>query len=517
MAAQTLKFYRKTAKPTSDIVTGAIYFVTSGDDTGIYVGTGATTLVKYANDYIHPTSSHTQGTSSDSPTYGGSFTVVDNLTFDDKGHVQTWNLKTVKLPADSNTHYTTHLYAGTGTAANAATENGNTKLTVCDDTTVRNTVTVKGTGKASVTSDANGVITVNAAAGTYEETPGSGNVTATNGYVDGVSLNADHVLSGTTKTFITDIANNGTSTIAPTAAAVKTYVDGLVNTAMHIKGTIGTSGADITTLPTTGVKVGDAWICKTTGTWAGQTCEVGDIIIATATTPTWTILQNNLSVATADKLGTIKIGYTTNNRSYAVQLDDNNKAYVDVPWSDTHYTHKLTIKGEGTTVTDFDQTAAKSLDIIAGSNVTVTPDATNSKITIAADDTHYEYVHTIKAGSTTVTSFDQKAAKTTTFAAGTALNVDGNTSNTVTYKHVDVSYNQTTGTAQTLSHGGKFTVLTGLTVNPQGHTTGSVATEFTLPEQYILPTASTSTKGGIKIGASLEMSSDVCNVVWTEF
>ena len=60
----------------------------------------------------------------------------------------------------TDTHYTTHLYAGSGTAANSATTNGNTKLTVVDNTTTRNSVTIKGTGGATVTSDANGVVTI---------------------------------------------------------------------------------------------------------------------------------------------------------------------------------------------------------------------------------------------------------------------------------------------------------------------------------------------------------------------
>ena len=60
----------------------------------------------------------------------------------------------------TDTHYTTHLYAGSGTAANAATTNGNTKLTVVDNATTRNSVTIKGTGGTTVTSDANGVVTI---------------------------------------------------------------------------------------------------------------------------------------------------------------------------------------------------------------------------------------------------------------------------------------------------------------------------------------------------------------------
>ena len=67
------------------------------------------------------------------------------------------------VPSDAeftDTHYTTHLYAGTGTAQNAATTNGNTKLTIADNTTVRNSVTIKGTGATSVVSDGSGNITI---------------------------------------------------------------------------------------------------------------------------------------------------------------------------------------------------------------------------------------------------------------------------------------------------------------------------------------------------------------------
>lgn len=68
------------------------------------------------------------------------------------------------VPSDAkftDTHYTTHLYAGTGTAQNAATTNGNTKLTVADNTTVRDNITIKGSGATTVVSDGSGNITIN--------------------------------------------------------------------------------------------------------------------------------------------------------------------------------------------------------------------------------------------------------------------------------------------------------------------------------------------------------------------
>ena len=44
-----------------------------------------------------------------------------------------------------------------------------------------------------------------------------------------------------------------------------------------------------------------------------------------------------LSAATTNALGAIKIGYSVNGKNYPVQLDNNNRAYVSVPWNDTSY------------------------------------------------------------------------------------------------------------------------------------------------------------------------------------
>ena len=95
----------------------------------------------------------------------------------------------------TDTHYTTHLYAGTGTAEDAATTNGNTKLTVADNDTVSDSVTIKGTGDASVTSDSNGNIIINSKPYSH---PTSG-VTA--GTYKSVTVNAQgHVTAGTNPT-----------------------------------------------------------------------------------------------------------------------------------------------------------------------------------------------------------------------------------------------------------------------------------------------------------------------------
>lgn len=143
------------------------------------------------------------------------------------------------------------------------------------------------------------------------------------------------------------IGVSGDDSTKDTIYGAKAYADAkiaeAINSAMHIKGTIGSDG-DVTVLPTSGVKVGDAYVVKVADTYAGHKCEVGDIIIATATTPAWTVIQNNLDAATVDTLGTVKLGVatvsTTNTSKYAVGNDANGKLAVAVPVADLQQASK---------------------------------------------------------------------------------------------------------------------------------------------------------------------------------
>lgn len=73
-------------------------------------------------------------------------------------------------PTNTDTHYTTGLkVTNSATAtANAAASNGSVYLNVLDNTTVRDSHLIKGTGATSVSSDANGVITINSTNTTYD-------------------------------------------------------------------------------------------------------------------------------------------------------------------------------------------------------------------------------------------------------------------------------------------------------------------------------------------------------------
>lgn len=52
----------------------------------------------------------------------------------------------------------------------------------------------------------------------------------------------------------------------------------------------------------------------------------------------------DINQASDDSLGGIKTGYSSNGKNYAIVLDDNGKAYVNVPWTDTTYANATAAK-----------------------------------------------------------------------------------------------------------------------------------------------------------------------------
>jgi hypothetical protein len=67
-----------------------------------------------------------------------------------------------------------------------------------------------------------------------------------------------------------------------------------------------------------------------TGTWDGSAAKTVNIPAGSSYT---------LPPAAPTTLGGIKVGYTTSGKNYKVQIDGNNNAYVNVPWTDTNTTY----------------------------------------------------------------------------------------------------------------------------------------------------------------------------------
>ena len=226
-----------------------------------------------------------------------------------------------------------------------------------------------------------------------------------------------------------------------------------LTSALVYKGTVNKSSD----LPTTNVKVGDVYVVATAGIYAGQACENGDMIIAKVggNTPEWTVVQTNidgaitikpnekltkncivvgasndsdtsviglapsagylywdgtkyvwktpaefkLKPASSTALGGIKIGFTHTGKKYPVQLGtgaDADKAFVEVPWTDTKYTLPIAKNGVlGGIRTDYNTT---------GKNYAVKTDTDGKAyVSVPWTDTN------------------------TTYTSGTGITVNGNT------------------------------------------------------------------------------------------
>lgn len=100
----------------------------------------------------------------------------------------------------------------------------------------------------------------------------------------------------------TPAATDNDTSVA-TTAFVQAAIDAKLaaGDAMIYKGTLGTGGT-VTALPDTTAKTGWTYKVITAGTYAGQKCEVGDMVVAltdgsTATAATWTVIQANIDGA----------------------------------------------------------------------------------------------------------------------------------------------------------------------------------------------------------------------------
>lgn len=56
-----------------------------------------------------------------------------------------------------------------------------------------------------------------------------------------------------------------------------------------------------------------------------------------------------IPAADSNNIGGIKTGYTQNGKNYPILLDENKKAYVNVPWTDTDTTYKVMTGATSTT------------------------------------------------------------------------------------------------------------------------------------------------------------------------
>lgn len=277
-------------------------------------------------------------------------------------------------------------------------------------------------------------------------------------------VTANQVGAAAAKDVDTSIALSTTSTNLPTSAAVASLVSSSIAAAdaMIYKGTLGTGGT-ITELPNTTAKIGWTYKVITNGTYDGNVCEEGDMIIcltsgSSTKNATWTVVQNNIDGAVTGPVSATE-GHLAVFGSNGRIIKDGGAVFSHPTGkSKTSGLYKITVDANGH-VTDAASVVKDDITALG-----IPGQDNDTKVTSAAN--HYGYTAN-SAGDKTV-------------ATGT------------------VSFNSSY-------------VLTGVTVDDAGHVTGVKGGKLPAANNYSLPTASTSTKGGVKVGTGLTMSGEVLN------
>lgn len=135
---------------------------------------------------------------------------------------------------------------------------------------------------------------------------------STKALVTGGTVNGYTLAAASAKGVDTSISEGSTSPNLPTSAAVASLVSSAIaaSDAMIFKGTLGTGGT-VTALPTT-YKTGWTYRVITAGTYAGNVCEIGDLVIALVdrngsgnVNTDWTVAQTNVDGALTTAGGTV--------------------------------------------------------------------------------------------------------------------------------------------------------------------------------------------------------------------
>ena len=253
---------------------------------------------------------------------------------DAKGHVTGINVDSIKMPGNPNTTYS----AGKGLTLSSTTFNvgaGN-GIAVADDTVSANLrSTTKLTNDSAAATETSGRI--------YPVALDKSGYLAVNvpwknddtkyGADRGITLvNSKYGHSNTAiaeKTTFVDTDADASISVATNGGSFK-VTDVTYDAYGHITGsqdrTITLSESKKGTVTSITLTQGDGITVSSSGT-------------AITSSGTRTI---SLNAATSDTIGGIKVGYTTSGKNYKVQLDSNNNAYVNVPWTDNNTDTKNT-------------------------------------------------------------------------------------------------------------------------------------------------------------------------------
>ena len=299
-------------------------------------------------------------------------------------------------------------------------------------------------------------------------------------------------------------ALTGTPT-APTAAdgtnstqiATTAFVQSAfkANDSMMYKGTIGSSGATVTALPATH-NPGWTYKVKTDGTYAGQKCEIGDMIICekagtTASDSDWTVIQSNVDGAVTGPASATDAHVAVFDGTSGKVIKDSGftigkSVPSDAKFSDTTYTGSNGIALSGT---NFTNSGVRSVDTgSSNGTISVNTNGTSAEVSVAG------------LGSAAYT--ESSAYATSGHTHGNISNAGAITADTAVANGDKIIVSDSSASSKLIRTGIAFD--------------GSTTTKALTPKgtwetfnNYSLPTASETTKGGVKVGDGLSIDSEV--------
>lgn len=373
-------------------------------------------------------------TSTQAATPAGTITVIDSITREN-GHVTGVNTKTITLP-EADTYSITDIDAS------------------------------KGDGKLYIT------------------------LTDKDGQGSAVASGADffYTVGKDTKTTKFIGSDLGVYTIAEIDSKMKDL------NAMVYKGTVGTGGT-VASLPSSNVSAGDTYMTKVAGTYAGHTCGVGDLLIATGTegddgylsTITWTYVpsandtdtQYNLNVDAGDDQATIQLVASTDSSTSSAVI----KAGTDIDVSANGSTITVTHTPQSTTP-DNSGTAIlthtgkfRAVTGVTTSNGHLTGYETTEFILPADNNSTYELV-----GSNNKITLDGSDSDDSSITLSVGTDITASiANNTLSIAHKTKSTGTGTDSA-TLVHGGTFQAISAVATD-NGHVKTITTKTYTLPKQ----------------------------------
>lgn len=425
------------------------------DDVYFESGNDALTVASIAGGVTYTHKAYTTTPGADTATdvaHEGEFIVVDSITTD-KGHVTAWTSKKIKLPEDQNT---TNVSMEIDASANEAGANA------------------KGSLVVSITDSASNTVTARADDVLYHKIT-----------VDGTE---------------TTVYNQNSLGSFYSANKVDQLMQGV--NAMTYKGTVDKANG----LPSTDVKIGDTYKIAEAGTYNGQECEVGDLLIATGEenngvisgTITWTYIpsgddtdtQYSISVGGVEDAATVILHPSTNTGDDIITIAGGTTVNVALGTDSITINHENVTRNDGdkladatpahgdkVTVVDSVETnaqghvtAVKTKDIVlpADENTTYDLAGKDNKIVLTA------YNGAVEGGADEIAVTDDDKYITATVA--------NNELNIVHKSYTAETLSAAASTATELAHEDSFTVLTGVTRDDGGHITNVTSSTWKLPK-----------------------------------